>query len=127
MLASDIVRLSVWEDCDVVEMARITVDGTAITPSDLAGITFYVYDETAGEAITAVAESLTIASVVTSSLTTGNGWTVDGTGYNFRHRVAGTYFATSDHVYRVEYLFTGSAGEKFAAVYEHPVQPLRQS
>ncbi len=66
-------------------------DGAAIVRADVASAkyTIYLLDDQDPDSRTAVTGhanvSLTLADVIFNSLQTDALWTVDGTGYNFRH------------------------------------------
>ena len=123
MVPTDIVRKSIWQGRDVVEMARVEIDGECIVQADITSISRKIYDLTGGTPATSIDESTPLkTSVIFNTLQTGGPWSEDGTGYNFKQRIAGAEFPDAGHKYRVEYKFTGAAGELFALVFEHETQ-----
>lgn len=102
-------------------LARIVGwSGSAITQADVSTATYTVYsvdaqdptDRTADEDHEAAA--VAVASVIYDTLQTDSVWTVDATGYNFRHTVPITTdaaFATPHRQYVVEYTLSPTSGE----------------
>lgn len=110
------------EDSAVTVYARITGAAVAaVQQADVSTITAKVFDLSSTTPTTAIGTDpvLVVASVISNTLQTGSTtrWTRDGTGYNFAHTVAGSYLATPDHRYRVEYVLTPTTGDvlRFAA------------
>jgi hypothetical protein len=100
-------------------MARIAgADGAAITQASLTSITYGVFNKADDSAIVAAGTALTIADVVFDTLQTDDRWTVDSTGYNFRHDATAATFVTGDVVHRFEYKFTPTSGEAWHVVFE---------
>ncbi len=125
--ATDILRAPIWEDGDVIEMARFTVDGVNAVKADLTDpITRKVFNKSTGDTLISSTELL-VDNVVFDTLQTDARWDRDNTGYNFRDRVAGSNFATGGDTYRVEYKFLGASSEQFWIVFEHPVQAILSS
>lgn len=118
MPAPTIHRVSVFEDAGVSLMARVyAADATILVQADLSSITCSVYDVSSPSSAVAT-PTVTISSVVFDTLQTDARWTEDSTGYNFRHDLAATVFATPGKIYRVEYKFTQTGGEIFFLVFE---------
>lgn len=118
MATTDIIRGSAYEDCDVACLARVTLNGTDATQAAITSIARKVFDLDSTTPTTATSTSApVVASTVFDTLQTDGRWTADETGYNFRDTVAGSVI-TDGHRYRIEYVFTGASGEKFAIVYE---------
>ena len=125
MGASDITIQNIWEDGDATELARVFVNGSAVTQADLTEIERQIWLVSGlTKSQIGSAETLTIASVIFDTLQKDGRWTVDLTGYNFRDRIAGTNFASGDVTNQVEYKFTGTGGEIFYVVYRHPTQEI---
>lgn len=61
--------------------------------------------------------ALTVSAVIFDTLQTDARWTIDSTGYNFRHTPGASNFASGDRRYRIEYVFDPVSGENFALVY----------
>lgn len=105
----------------VTLMARIVgVDAVNIIRADIASIQYSIYllDDRDADARTSVAGhtdvSLTVADVVFDSLQTDALWTVDTTGYNFRHVPdvsTDAAFAIAGRRYLVEYRLTPVVGQ----------------
>jgi hypothetical protein len=101
-------------------MARVVGwSNEAITQADIASAAYTVYlvSATDPNVWTVVdnhdAEVLTVASIVYDTLQTATPWTVDATGYNFRHTVpiASAAFATPARSYVVQYTLTPTTGQ----------------
>lgn len=120
-MASDkLTRATIWEDGGATCLARVYGNaGTAITQASLSAIGCKVFDQDSTAPATAVAStSLTVASVVFDTLQTGGPWSKDATGYNFKHTLSSSWFATGNHRYRVEYKFDPASGPDFFVNYE---------
>lgn len=110
-----------WENTTPVVMARLTdATGAALTQASFAvlpatPIMYYVYDLALGLAgvVTDPGTALVVATVIFDVLQTGNGWTADTTGYNFRWVIPAGEFALAagDKRYQVEIMFTLTTGE----------------
>jgi hypothetical protein len=102
-------------------MARVVGESAAaVTPDDIASIAYSIdlLDDDDPDARTAVTGhqnvSLTVADVLFASLQTDDRWTVDATGYNFRHTIdVSTHaaFAIAGRRYLVEYRLTPDEGQ----------------
>jgi len=110
-----LTRGATWEDSGCSVMARVTgQDGEAITQASITAITCTVFQ--AGTSVGTPA--VVVADSVFDTLQTDSRWTIDDTGYNFRHDVPAVSFATGDKIYRLEYKFDPAAGENFHIVFE---------
>lgn len=128
MIATDTIKAAIWEDGDVTEMARFTINGANGTISDVSTIQRHIFDLSSTTPETDLDDSaVVVATSVFDALQTDARWTKDLTGYNFRDRVPSTFFTTGGHTYRVEYLFTGASAEKFWIVYEHTARKVSAS
>ena len=128
MQATDIILETIWEDGDATNLARVHLDGSNITQAGITTIIRKIFDLDTATPTTAIdTTSLTIASAVFDTLQTDDRWTEDSTGYNFRDVVAGSEYATANHRYRVEYVFTSSGGAVFPVVYILSTQELYSS
>ena len=114
-----ITRSRIFEDGSATFMARVVKadDGTNIAQADVTGITYSVSESVTGTEIVA-STVLTVSAVVFDALQTTAIWTVDSTGFNFRHRIAETVFTTPGILYRIEYLFDPAAADDFWVVFE---------
>jgi hypothetical protein len=102
-------------------MARVVRQtGANISESDISAIHYSVYllDDQNADSRTAVTGhtnvALAVAGVVFNTLQTDAIWTVDTTGYNFRHVLdisAQTAFAIAGRRYLIEYRITPTAGQ----------------
>lgn len=92
--------------------------GALITQASLSAVTYKVFDRARTEVASG---TVTISSAVSDSLVTSDAaWTAAGgssTGYNFKHTVPSTAFATPGR-YIIEYKFVAS-GETFWLVFFH--------
>ena len=127
MGATDIIRGYVWEDGDVTCLARATLNGSNITQAVISSIARKVFDLDSTTPTTAVdSSSVTVASSVFDTLQTDGRWSKDSTGYNFRDTVAASVLSSA-HRYRVEYVFTGSNGEKAVLLFEVSAKSIHSS
>jgi hypothetical protein len=125
MAEPTIIRGTAYEDGGCSIMARITgPDGENIVQADISTITCAVFTRAGAAAGT---PAIVVATSVFDTLQTDSRWTVDNTGYNFRHDVAASILATGDEAYRFEYLFTPSSGEVFWVVAVVGASPVRSS
>lgn len=105
-----------WEGTSPIIMARLVddTDGNVVQSGIAAseGILYYVYNAKTGAVVTAETE-LARADVIYDTLQTGNGWSVDSEGYNFRWKipVASLPNAAQSITYRVEIVFTSSGSD----------------
>jgi hypothetical protein len=112
-MAASPITGTVWERGGAVVMARVQGTRTSgvadnMDQSDIDGVTYWVYEKyTSGYIATSdnASQALTVADVVYNTLQTDNRWTVDSTGYNFRHTLTSTAFPTGGRAYRAQYLF----------------------
>lgn len=120
---SDIAEVfaTVMKNGTATLMARVLGHAAAaIAPDDVASIGYSVYllDDDDPDARTAVAGhddvGLTVADVLFDPLQTDDRWTVDTTGYNFRHTLdvsSNPAFAIAGRRYLVEYRLTPVDGQ----------------
>ena len=111
-----------FKNGSAVLMARIVdSDGEAIVQAGVSAIEYSIYelDPCRPDNLTVVAGhdgvELDASDVVFDTLQTGGLWTVDETGYNFRHEidVTGTEaFPTAGVHYQVRYEITPVGGQK---------------
>jgi hypothetical protein len=102
-------------------LARVVGQGGAnVVQADLSAIRYSVYllDDQDPDSRTAVANhadvALSVAAVIFDALQTDPIWTVDATGYNFRHVLdvaAHQAFAVAGRRYLVEYQLTPAVGQ----------------
>ena len=115
MAEATLTSKRIWEDTGATFLARILGDdGAAIVQADFGSISYAVFEEDATAAV--VSGSLTVSDVVFDTYQTDARWTVDSTGYNFRHTVAASVFSTGNAAYRIEYKFEPTGDEPFYAV-----------
>jgi hypothetical protein len=110
-----------FKNGSLTALARVVgADGANIDQTDISSIKYTVYllDDQDPDSRTAVANhtavALAVAGVVFNTLQTGPLWTVDATGYNFRHVLNVSphqAFAIADRRYLIEYELTPAAGE----------------
>jgi len=108
---------TIYEDTGVTCMSRIFGDdGTAVEQSDISSITLAVFKNTSTSAT--YTASLTVADVIFDTLQTDDRWSLDSTGYNFRHAVVASVFADGDATYRLEFKFTPASGSQYFVIFE---------
>ena len=110
-----------FKNGSVTLMARIVgPTGVNIVQADVNTVkyTIYLLDDQNPDSRTAVTEHanvmLAVSAVIFDSLQTDAIWTVDATGYNFRHVVdvsAHQAFAVAGRRYLVEYQLTPAIGQ----------------
>jgi hypothetical protein len=110
-----------FKDGSATLLARVVgADGTNVIQADLSGIKYSVYllDDQDPNSRAAVAEHvrvpLVMAAVIFDTLQTDAIWTIDATGYNFRHVLDVSRhpaFAVAGRRYLVEYELTPTFGQ----------------
>ena len=121
MESHEILADAMWEGVSPTVMARWQGStGGNLLQANVASIAYQVRDLNLSSTAGAVASStgLTVASVIFDALQTDNRWTKDATGYNFRHTLGSSVFATGGHTYRAEYKLTETGGEVSKVVYQ---------
>lgn len=111
-----------FKNSTVTLMARVVGANNAnIVPADITGILYNVFllDDRDADSRTPVTGHtdvpLTISDVIFSTLQLDAKWTVDSTGYNFRHTpdvLNYPAFAAAGRRYLVEYCLTAAIGQK---------------
>lgn len=129
------------EDSTVEILGRVTArngsgaatgiggEGKFLQQADVSSITCKVYNLT-DDATTVDTDlgSLTVSSVILNTVdSSGEVWTKDDIGYNFRHTIAETVFTDGGDTYRLEYKFTLTGGAVFFGIFEGPANPIIQS
>ena len=118
MASATVTKATAYEDSGAACMARVRDSaGNLIAQGTISTVHYAVYNKRTGASVVA-STSLTVSSVVFNSLQTDSRWTVDSTGYNFRHNVAASTLSAGDTIYRIEYKFTPTSGEVFHVVFE---------
>lgn len=113
---------TVFKNGGAILLARV-VDGAGdpITTSDVVSLSYSVLelDDCDPNSTTAVSghdsESLSVGSVVFDTLQTDSLWTVDATGYNFRHEIdvaTDEAFPKAGVSYQARYVLTPVSGQK---------------
>lgn len=110
-----------FKNGSVTLMARVVGNnGAHIVPVDITTAKYSVYllDDRNPDSRTPVTGhaqvALTVSAILFASLQTGPFWTIDGTGYNFRHTLdvsTDPAFATAGRRYLVEYQLNAAAGQ----------------
>lgn len=93
-------------------------DAANITQAGISSIVCNVFDLDSRSMTPLVSPAMVVADNVFDTLQTDDRWTVDDTGYNFRHEMPASTFADGDKIYRVEYKFTPASGAVFWAVFD---------
>lgn len=107
----------VMEDGGAQTMARVLAnDATNAQQADISSITYKVFDIDNSNTETATG-TLTVSDVIFDTLQTDARWSVDTTGYNFRHEVPATAFPTGGNRYQIEYKCTPASGQVFWVVF----------
>jgi len=119
---------AVFRDGTATLLARVVdADEVAITQSDLTTAEYSVYqlDPRSPDERRAIAghdeQALVITDVVFDTLQTGAPWSVDATGYNFRHEIdisSNQAFPTAGAVYQVRYELTPTSGQPIVFRFE---------
>lgn len=119
--ASDILGTA-FKNGSAILMARIVDSaGAYIQQSGVSAIKYSIYEldpcRTDNVAVVVGHDtvSLSVSSVVYDSLQTGGLWTIDATGYNFRHQIDVSQdeaFPKAGTHYQVRYELTPTAGQK---------------
>ena len=106
----------VLEDSAYANMARLVDrDGDPLTQAAVRAISLTIFNRRS-EAVFAAAASVAVATVIFDTLQTPDIWTVDSTGYNFRHD--GTLLTAGETWYRFEYKFTPVVGSVFHVLFD---------
>ncbi|MGD9644437.1 MAG: hypothetical protein AB7U73_01920 [Pirellulales bacterium] len=112
-----IERDTVFVGTSPVFLGRIKGDaGEYLTQVDVASISCQVFNAATG--VQVANPSIAVGDVIFDTLQTGGPWTKDAVGYNFRHTMPTSVFATAGLVYRVEYLLTQASGVLIPAFFQ---------
>lgn len=100
-------------------------EGRFLQQADVSSITAKVYNLDVSETtVDTDLGSLTIANVILDTVDdSGEIWTPDDIGYNFRHQIADTVFVSPGSTYRVEYKVTLVGGEVTHGAWVGPANP----
>lgn len=128
VVAQQFVR-NAMEDSSSYALARVMNKSSAhnmvaAVAADLTSISRSVFEYTAGVlGTTAIIGPTTLvtADVMLVSLSTGDIWTLDTTGFNFIDTVPTTAFPTGGSVYNLRYTFTTTTSLTFILTYKVPV------
>lgn len=121
-MSLEIKTAKVWEDSTAVMLARVVgADGDAIVQADIETITCKVMT-LAGTVV--VSPTVTVNTAVFDTLQTGDEWTEDAIGYNFRHALPVTAVPNGGTIYQVEYIFTAADESVFPVVYRITTENL---
>ena len=115
------IHSTAFKNGSVTLLARVVgADGDPIVQADVASAEYSVYllDDRDPDARSAVTGhdgvALSVASIVFNSLQTDSLWTVDETGYNFRHVLdvsANQAFAIAGRRYLIQFELTPGSGQ----------------
>ncbi len=116
------VHATVFRNATAIFMSRVeNASGQAITQASIASIRYAVYaiDGNDPDMLSVVAghDNVTLneSDVVFDTLQTDEAWTVDATGYNFRHELdvsQNEAFSKAGGIYQVRYELTPVLGQK---------------
>lgn len=136
-MSDDIVaaRGVIWEDSGVTLLMRFeNFSGQAAVQADITSIAYAAFNEDSATPDTAlVSTTVATTDVVFNTLQNDNRWKdrsgipIDSVGYNFRHTLSSTIFATPSKLTAVEYLFTPTTGQPWYDRFEIEVKPIRRS
>lgn len=118
---SRMIAGTIVEDSGATVLAYVlAADGTPLVVADISSMSYSVYEISEAGVATVVAAhnavSLTPADVVFDTLVTSatdSRWTYSGTGYNFKHSIAYTAFATPNVKYRYEVRIVETGGARY--------------
>ncbi len=124
MATTDVIKATVWEDGGAACMARVVGNDAAnITQASLTSVKLTIFNRLT-DAVIVAEQTLTVADVVFDTLQTDSRWTLDSTGYNFRHTVVASSLATGGIVHHCEFKFTPASGEVFWVVFDLATQEI---
>jgi len=116
------IHATVFRNATAIFMSRVeNASGQAITQASITSIRYSVYELNTDDpaSLTAVVGheevALSVNDVVFDTLQTDQSWTVDATGYNFRHELdvlQNEAFSKAGRVYQVRYELTPVFGQK---------------
>jgi len=116
------IHAAVFRNATALFMARVeNATGMAITQSSTSSIRYSVYELNADDpnALTVVVGhdnvTLVVSDVIFDTLQNDQAWTVDTTGYNFRHELdvsLNEAFSQAGQLYQVRYELTPGNGQK---------------
>lgn len=106
-----------FEDSGATPLNRVELAGALIQQADVSAIDYVVKDAQSLEVVRE-ATALDKTVVIFDALQTDGRWTLDETGYNFRHDLPAADLPNGRRTYRVEYKITPTAGEVFHIVWE---------
>lgn len=110
MGSADLFYEKSLEDSSVTIMARVRgEDGAYIAQASINAIQRKIFD-TAVPGTEVDSTALTVPNAVFDTLQTDGRWSVDDTGYNFLDRIPAGLLTTPNRRYRVQYVFTPTAG-----------------
>lgn len=108
-----VYQMAVPEDSGCSIMARVRMpDASYITQATTSSITV-TYKVKSTQGATSTTTSLTVSAVVFDTLQTGNFWTKDPTGYNFKWTVPADVFTMGGKDYAVTFVVTPTSGAAF--------------
>jgi hypothetical protein len=101
----------VYADGSFSVLGRIEDQAAAlITQANVSSITCYIRNTHTGAAVGSPL-SLVVADTVFDALQLDGRWSVDATGYNFRHDVAANVLVEPQTTYRLEYKLVTTSGD----------------
>ncbi len=106
------------EDGGATLLARIVGNDAAnVTQASVSSITYQVFKRGATTDI-AAASPLTVSAVIFDTLQTGDEWTVDATGYNFKYVTDVLELPDGKSVFIFEFKVTPTSGPPFYLLFE---------
>ena len=112
-------RGEVYEDSAAVILARISdAAGATISQATVSAVNYEVWQKN-GTAAVITTTALTVNTVCYTALqTNATMWTVDDTGYNFKHTLGTNILTTANTQYVIQYNFTMVSGDVFPVQFE---------
>lgn len=110
-MSCDTISGCIFEDSTFTCLARVFVNGAIWSQAAVSTITYKVWKNT--DLVNTIdSGSVTVATSVFDALQTDGRWTVDATGYNFRHTLGPTVI-TEPGLHTIEYKVTLASGAVF--------------
>lgn len=118
MARAQVYDVTAFEDSGITLMARVVGhDASNITQAGISAIEYSVIDKSDNSLIVNGA-ALAKTTVIFDSLQTDARWTIDSTGYNFRHALPASALPDGNATYRVEYKITPTSGDVFHMAFD---------
>jgi len=118
MTRAQVYPVTAFEDSGISLMARVVGhDAANVTQSVVSSIVYSVIDNS-DNSIIVDAATLQKTDIIFDALQTDARWTIDSTGYNFRHDLPASALPTGNTTYRIEYKITPTSGAPFHLAFD---------